>query len=80
MSDTWIMKGLDWDNPLRIRSASELTSWVNEIGFLPFFANDVPGFSAEEHTASHVWWTRNKATDPMGMAGRDRRFPCHCIR
>jgi len=63
MSD-WIMKGLDWDNPLRIRSASELTSWVNEIGFLPFFANDVPGFSAEEHTASHVWWTGNKATDP----------------
>ena len=37
---------------------------MNEIGFLPFFANDVPGFSAEEHTASHVWWTGNKATDP----------------
>jgi len=60
----WIMKGLDWDNPLRIRSAVELTSWVQEIGFLPFFANDIPGFSAEEHTASHAWWTGNKATDP----------------
>ena len=63
MSD-WIMKGLGWDNPLRIRSAAELVSWVNEIGFLPFFANDVSGFSAEEHTGSHVWWTGNKATDP----------------
>ena len=63
MSD-WIMKGLDWDNSLRIRSANELTAWVDEIGFLPFFANEVPGFSAEEHVASNAWWTGNKATDP----------------
>lgn len=64
MADTWIMKGLSWDDPLRIRSADELAAWVNEIGFLPFFANDVPGFSAEEHTASHAWWTGNRDTDP----------------
>ena len=63
MSD-WIMKGLDWDDPLRIRTAAELVSWVNEIGFLPFFANDVPGFSAEEHTAARAWWTGNPSTDP----------------
>ena len=63
MSD-WIMKGLAWDNPLRIRSASALTSWVQEIGFLPFFANEAPGFSVEEHTASHAWWTGNHSTDP----------------
>ena len=60
----WTMKGLNWDNPLRIRSAAELTAWVQEIGFLPFFANEIPGFSAEEHTASHAWWTGNKGTDP----------------
>lgn len=60
----WIMKGLDWDNPLRIRSSEALTAWIQEIGFLPFFANDVDGFSAEEHTASHAWWTGNKSTDP----------------
>ena len=63
MSD-WIMKGLDWDNPLRIRSVAELTAWVQEIGFLPFFANEVPGFSAEEHTAAHAWWTGDRSTDP----------------
>ena len=63
MSD-WTMKGLDSDNPLRIRSAAELTSWVNEIGFLPFFANEVEDFSAEEHVASNAWWTGNKSTDP----------------
>ena len=63
MSD-WTMKGLSWDNPLRIRSAAELTSWVQEIGFLPFFVNEVTGFSAEEHAASNAWWTGNKSTDP----------------
>lgn len=64
MSDTWIMKGLSWDDPLRLRSANELANWVNEIGFLPFFANNVPGFSAEEHTAADAWWTGNRAEDP----------------
>ena len=64
MADAWIMKGRAWDNPLRIRSAVELTSWVEEIGFLPFFANEITGFSAEEHVAADAWWTGNKATDP----------------
>ena len=64
MADTWIMKGLSWDNPLRIRSAAELTAWVDQIGFLPFFANGVAGFSAEEHVAASAWWTGNRATDP----------------
>ena len=29
----WIMKGLDWDNPYRIRSWRELINWINEVGF-----------------------------------------------
>ena len=60
----WTMKGLSWDNPLRIRSAAELTSWVQEVGFLPFFANEVESFSAEEHVAADAWWTGNKTMDP----------------
>ena len=64
MADAWIMKGLPLDNPLRIRSAAELTAWVNEIGFLPFFANAVEGFSAEEHVAAEFWWTGDRAEDP----------------
>lgn len=60
----WIMKGLRADDPLCIRSAAALTAWIQEIGFLPFFANDVPGFSAEEHTAARAWWTGNRSTDP----------------
>lgn len=64
MADAWIMKGLSWDDPLRIRSADELVSWVREIGFLPFFANGVPGFSAEEHVAADAWWTGSRTEDP----------------
>ena len=60
----WIMKGLPLDDPLRIRTAAELANWVEEIGFLPFFAGEVPGFSAEEHVASEYWWTGEKALDP----------------
>ena len=64
MADTWIMKGLSRDNPLRIRSAGELASWVKEIGFLPFFAGEIEGFSAEEHVAADAWWTGDRAQDP----------------
>ncbi len=60
----WIMKGLRSGDPNCIRSAAALTAWVEEIGFLPFFANEVPGFSAEEHTAASSWWTGSRSTDP----------------
>ena len=58
------MKGLSWNDPYRIRSARELTSWVLEIGFLPLFANEVAGFSAEEHVSPDFWWTGDKEQDP----------------
>ena len=64
MADTWIMKGLGLNNPLRIRTAGELVDWVEEVGFLPFFAGEIDGFSAEEHVAAAHWWTGDKATDP----------------
>ena len=39
-----------------LRSAQELASLVNEIGFLPFFANPIPGFSIEEATPGELWF------------------------
>ncbi len=44
----WVMHGLDWDNPYRIRSYQELINWIDEVGFLPLFKNEIDGFSAEE--------------------------------
>ena len=60
----WIMRGLDWDNPYRIRTWRELINWINEVGFLPLFANEVRGFSAEEHVSPNFWWTDNPEQDP----------------
>ena len=62
--DKWIMNGLEWDDPLRIRSWQELVNWINEVGFLPLFRNEVPGFSAEEHVHSWSWWTDDPQQDP----------------
>ncbi len=34
----WIMHGLDWDDPLRVRSWGELIDWIDEVGFLPILS------------------------------------------
>lgn len=36
----------------------------NEVGFLPLFANEIEGFSAEEHTSPDYWWTGDTEQDP----------------
>lgn len=64
MADAWIMKGLDRDDPRWIRSPRELTEAVKALGFLPLFANEVPGFSAEERVCAHDWWTGDRERDP----------------
>ena len=60
----WIMKGLAWDDPYRIRSWHELVNWIDEIGFLPLFGNEIEGFSAEEHVSPDYWWTGDREQDP----------------
>lgn len=60
----WIMRGLAWDDPYRIRTWQELINWINEVGFLPLFANGIEGFSAEEHVSPDFWWTGDRDEDP----------------
>jgi len=60
----FIMNGLSWDNPYRIRTCAELIDYINEIGFLPLFENEIKGFSVEEHVSSEFWWTGDKENDP----------------
>lgn len=40
----------------KIKSAQELEQLILEVGFLPFFQNEIPGFSVEEHTAPEYWF------------------------
>lgn len=60
----WVMRGLRWDDPYRIRSWQELIRWIDEIGFLPLFRNEIDGFSAEEHTSDRYWWSGDPEQDP----------------
>ena len=60
----WIMRGMAWDDPARIQSWEELIGWINEIGFLPLFKNEVAGFSVEEHTSPLYWWSGDAEQDP----------------
>ena len=61
---TWIMSGLNWDDPERIRSWRDLTAYVDQVGFLPLFRNEIRGFSAEEQVSSLFWWTGDPEQDP----------------
>ena len=49
-SGEWIMHGMKWDNPDCIHSVDEAIEYINEVGFLPLFKNDIDGFSLEERT------------------------------
>ena len=60
----WIMYGVDWNDPECIHTVDEAIEYINSIGFLPLFKNDIPGFSLEERTAPEVWWSGDKERDP----------------
>lgn len=60
----WIMRGMDWNDPYRIRTWKELVDWIKEVGFLPLFANEIEGFSVEEHVSPDFWWTGDRKQDP----------------
>jgi len=63
-NDTWIMQGIPVDDPECIHTSEEMEVYILQVGFLPLFANEVPGFSVEEHTAPESWWTDDEETDP----------------
>ena len=62
----WVMEGMDRKDPRRIKSSLELMDYINEIGFLPLFKNNVEGFSVEEITATDSWWSGISEEDPWG--------------
>lgn len=62
--ERWIMHGLDREDPSCIRSADDLARYIDQMGFLPLFRSGIPGFSAEEHTASEDWFCEAEDRDP----------------
>lgn len=63
IDDVWIMQGLDYDDPDCIITVDEMESYINQVGFLPLFRNEIDDFSVEEITASESWWT-GEDSDP----------------
>lgn len=53
----WIMYGCEESDPECIHDIEELIAYVDEVGFLPLFQNEIPGFSVEERTVVDYWWT-----------------------
>lgn len=39
-----------------IRTKADLTNAINKYGFIPFFANSIPGFSIEENVSRDAWY------------------------
>ena len=60
----WIMKGCRRTDSECLHSPEDLLDLVREVGFLPLFSNDIPGFSVEEHTPAEDWWVDDPARDP----------------
>ena len=60
----WIIYGVDWDDPECIHTVDEAIEYINSIGFLPLFRNEIPGFSLEERTCAQVWWSGDAERDP----------------
>jgi hypothetical protein len=61
---TWIMYGVSWDDPECLHTVEAAMEYINEVGFLPLFKNDIPGFSLEERTVPEYWWCDDPVFDP----------------
>lgn len=75
MDGDWYLSGCRRDDPSRFRTPEDVVNRIHEVGFLPLFASAIPGFSVEEHTWVHDWWTEDPDRDPwmwrMAIAERD---------
>ena len=51
-----------------LKSKEDIICLVDEIGFLPFFKNEIRGFSIEEHTPNEIWFS-DSADGPWEWKG-----------
>lgn len=63
------MYGLSESDPNCIHTVEELVDYINCVGFLPLFKNEIPGFSVEEHVSSNYWWSGDVLRDPWEWRG-----------
>lgn len=60
----WIMHGLKYNDKNCLKDVKSVISFIEKVGFLPLFANEIKDFSLEEHTCSSHWWSGDNRKDP----------------
>ena len=60
----WIIHGVTWDDPKCIHDVDEAVEYINRVGFLSLFKNEIPGFSLEKRTVAEYWWSDDPVRDP----------------
>ena len=65
----WYMQGVPREHPDRLKNPEALLAFVDQVGFLPLFANEIDGFSVENHVCPSDWWTENAEADPWEWRG-----------
>ena len=60
----WIMQGVEPNDPKCIHTVEEATTYIEKVGFLPLFKNEITGFSLEEFTVPEYWWSDDPEKDP----------------
>ena len=63
LNGQFMMEGCAPHDPTRLDTPEQLLALLRTVGFLPLFANGIPGFSVEEHVPASHWWT-GEASDP----------------
>lgn len=52
------------DDASRFETPEKVVEYINGVGFLPLFSNEIPGFSVEDRAISGYWWTGIRERDP----------------
>lgn len=69
----FIMAGIENLEDATLKSIEDMYQMVEEIGFLPLFQNQIPGFSVEEMSFRYGWWGENPDIDPWAWRERAAR-------
>lgn len=54
----------------KIETKEELAALIEEIGFIPLFKSDIPGFSVEDITRAECWFSDDNEHDPWDWRKR----------
>ncbi|MDD5934948.1 MAG: hypothetical protein PUC65_05170 [Clostridiales bacterium] len=63
----WIMCGHDLFEEAPLKNHAQIREYIHEVGFVPLFKNEIPGFSIEEHSYNGGWWGEDPNLDPWAF-------------